>query len=178
MGQKLVLKRLSNIGWISYHGEGLRNGIFPAIPVNKNVTVISHCSSMWVPEPQGHLGKRRIPVIWQPSDAATPYDEPQGSSGCEQHKILARIAEMYDERNDFSEPRFFASSHIRKTLNSLTWDIWLPSISNSLLMFRLHALCCKTSILPGSSPHFLGAVLSGLLEMLSPGLEALKISTE
>ena len=31
-----------------------------------------------------------------------------------------RIAEMYDERNDFSEPRFFASSHIRKTLNSLT----------------------------------------------------------
>ena len=34
----------------------------------------------------------------------------------------------------------------RKALNSLTWDIWFSSITNNLLMFRLSALCCKTSI--------------------------------
>ena len=39
------------------------------------------------------------------------------------------------------------------------------------MVFRLPALCCKTSLQPGSSPHLLGAVLSRLLGMLPPGLE-------
>ena len=34
----------------------------------------------------------------------------------------------------------------RKALNSLTWDIWFSFFANNLLMFRLPALCCKTSI--------------------------------
>ena len=38
--KKLVLKCLQNIVWISYHAEGLWNGIFTAITVNKDVTVI------------------------------------------------------------------------------------------------------------------------------------------
>ena len=43
-------------------------------------------------------------------------------------------------------------------------------------MFQLSALCCKTYVVP--FPYFLGVVLSGLLKMLSPGLEFLKITTE
>ena len=46
-------------------------------------------------------------------------------------------------------------------------------------MFRLPALCCKTSVSPGSSPCLLGAVFSGLLEMLLFGLKSWKfLSTE
>ena len=49
-------------------------------------------------------------------------------------------------------------------------------------MLRLPALCCK--LLDNSTPsprpavHPLKTVLSGLLEILSPGLEVLKIPTE
>ena len=64
----------------------------------------------------------------------------------------------------------------RKVLNSLTWGIWFSLIINNLLMFRLAALCHKTSVQPGSSSHLLRAVLSGLLEMLPPRLEVLKNS--
>ena len=79
------------------------------------------------------------------------------------------------ERNDFDEPRL--PIH-RKALNYLTWNIRFPLVNNSVLMFRLPALCCKTSIYPGFSPVLLRVVLSGSLEMLSPGLEVLKIPTD
>ena len=45
-------------------------------------------------------------------------------------------------------------------------------------MFRLPSLCCKTPIYPGFPPRLLGAVLSGLLEMLPPELEVLKLPAE
>ena len=79
---------------------------------------------------------------------------------------------------NFCEPRLLHFPIHRKELNSLTWDIWFSLSNNNLLMFRLPALCCKTSIEPGSSPRLLGAVLSGPLEMLSPRFEVLKIPTE
>ena len=41
------------------------------------------------------------------------------------------------ERNDFSEPKLLFLPIHRKTLNSLTWDIWFPFIINKFLMFRL-----------------------------------------
>ena len=46
-------------------------------------------------------------------------------------------------------------------------------------MFRLPAPCCKSCIYtPDSSPRLLGAVLTGLLELLHPGFEGLTILTE
>ena len=45
-------------------------------------------------------------------------------------------------------------------------------------MFRLPAISFKLSKRTGSSPPLFGTVLSGSLEMLSPGLEVLKIPTE
>ena len=65
-----------------------------------------------------------------------------------------------------------------KALNFLTWDIWFPLINKYLLTFTLPCLCYKTSLKSGSSLRLLGAVLSGLLEMLLPRLEVLKIPGE
>ena len=45
-------------------------------------------------------------------------------------------------------------------------------------MFTQSALCGKASIWPDSSPYLLRAVLLGLLEILSPELELLKIPKE
>ena len=42
-------------------------------------------------------------------------------------------------------------------------------------MFRKPALYCNTSIYLGFPPHILRAILSGLLEILPPRLEVLKI---
>ena len=79
------------------------------------------------------------------------------------------------ERNDFNKLRLLHLPLHRKVLNSLTWDIWFSLINNNLLMFRKPALYCNTSIYLGFPPHILRAVLSGLLEILPPRLEVLKI---
>ena len=50
------------------------------------------------------------------------------------------------QRNDFSEPRLLHLLIHRKVLNSLTQDTWFSLINNYILMFRLPALCYKTSI--------------------------------
>ena len=78
--------------------------------------------------------------------AATPYSEPQWSSGCDQDRILAPDSWDTYKRNDFSEPRLLHLAIYRKALNSLTWDIWFSLTNNNLLLLRLPALCCKTSI--------------------------------
>ena len=44
------MKCLPNVGEISDHGEGLRSGIFPAILINKDLTVFSESSP---PMPKG-----------------------------------------------------------------------------------------------------------------------------
>ena len=46
----MVMKCLPNVGEISDHGEGLRSGIFPAILINKDLTVFSESSP---PMPKG-----------------------------------------------------------------------------------------------------------------------------
>ena len=48
--KKMVMKCLPNVGEISDHGEGLRSGIFPAILINKDLTVFSESSP---PMPKG-----------------------------------------------------------------------------------------------------------------------------
>ena len=48
----------------------VRNGVFPAMSVNKDVTVISDSS------PPGHSGRKRIPAnSGSPEAVATPYGE-------------------------------------------------------------------------------------------------------
>ena len=82
------------------------------------------------------------------------------------------------QRNDCRKPRLLHLSIHRKALNFLTWDIWFSLINNNLLMFRLSAFCCETSILPGSFLCLLRACFSGLFKILSSGLEVLKIPTK
>ena len=47
----------------------------------------------------------------------------------------------------------------------------LSLINSTLLMFRLPALCCRTSIWSDSSPRLLRAILSGCLRCCLPGLK-------
>ena len=54
----------------------------------------------------------------------------------EKHRILGQDSWGAYQRNNFNEPRISHLPIQRKTLNSLTWDIWLSLIYNNLLMFR------------------------------------------
>ena len=69
--------------WLLFLWKIGRIGILPAISINKDVTV-SRVSS-----PPGHSGRRKTPAISSHQTAATPYGEPQGTSGCEKHRTLA-----------------------------------------------------------------------------------------
>ena len=74
----------------------LRNGIFLAISVNKDVTILSfavlQCELV---NPKGTQEGEELPVIFQLQAAATPYGEPQGSSEHEKkNRIPPRIAEI------------------------------------------------------------------------------------
>ena len=67
---------------------------------------------------------------------------------------------------------------ISYVLNSLTGDIWLSVINNHLLMFRLPAFVATLLYKLAPPLTSWGAVLSGILETPSPGLDVLKIPTE
>ena len=77
-----------------------------------------------------------------------------------------QIAKMY-MKGMISVSWALVSSHIQKSTNFLTWDVWVSLI---LLMFSLFALCCKLL--------YNLILLSGSLEMLSPRIEVLKIPTK
>ena len=65
----------------------LRNGIFPAISVNKDVTVISNCSpqcEMAAANKETQEGEEYLPSSSHQT-AVTTYCESQGSSECEKH---------------------------------------------------------------------------------------------
>ena len=131
---------------------------------------------MWAGEPWGNSGRKEYLTSSSHQTTVTP-SEPWGNSGCESTGYWPANSWGAYQRNDFSESPFLHPSVHRKTLHSLTWEIWVFLINN-LLMFRLPALCCKTSILSGTSPFLPRAVLSGSLEMLSLRLEVLKIATK
>ena len=92
------------------------------------------------------------------------------------HGTLVQGSWGANQRNDFSELQLLHLCRHRKALSSLTWDIWFSLINNHLSMLRPPALCCKTFLWPTFPPRRLEAILSGLLEMLSPGPEVLKNS--
>ena len=105
---------------------------------------------------------------------ATPYGESWGRKlRKRKHRKLAPYSRGAYQRNDFSEPRLLHLLIFRKALNSLMWDIWFSLIYKKAFDIYTTCLCCKTYSQPGSSPCFLGSVLSGSLEML----EVLKIPT-
>ena len=164
------IKRVANLR--------VRNGIFPAISVNHDVT-ISNCSPpMWASETRGNSRRRRIPEIWQPSSCNHFLRELKGAQDVKKHRILAPDSWDTRERNGFSEPRLLHLPIHRNVLNSLAWDVWFSVSHKNTLMFRLPALCCKLqyNLIPPLCP--LRAVLSGLFEMAVSHVKVLKIPTE
>ena len=157
----------------------LINEILPAVSVNKGCH-----SHQWLQPSNASqwalrkLRKERIPAIYQPSDCSHCLWWAVRKLRMWKHKVLAPESWGAYQRNDFSKSRLLHLPIHRKALNSLACDFWFSLFNGNLLMFLLPALCCKTPIYPGSPPHLLRAVLSGLLEMLLPGLEVLKIPAE
>ena len=92
---------------------------------------------------------------------------------------IYRVAQSWTrlKRLSSSSSRLLHLPLHKKVKNSSTWDICFSLINNNLLMFRLPALCCKTSVYPGSPPHFLRTVLSRLLVLPPPGLKSEKFPT-
>ena len=83
------------------------------------------------------------------------------------------------QRNEFSEPKLLHLSMYRKALNTLMWDIWF-SLTVIIWCSQIPASCCKNSCIcyPPPHPATFSTVFSGLLEMLPPRTEILKMSTK
>ena len=117
-------------------------------PRGKNLrNEISNCSPpMWAGEPSGFRKEKNTcdptGIRLQPLHMVSP----QGAQDVKKHRIAAQDSWDAYERNDFTEPRLLHLPIHRKAQNSLTWYVWFSIIYNNLLMFRLSALCCKTSI--------------------------------
>ena len=94
----------------------LRNGLFPAISINKDITVISDSS------PSGQIGRRTILAIWQPPGS-------HYLRWAQDVKNTGHWPQIEDERSDSSEPRLLHLPMHKKALNALTWDIWFPLIN-------------------------------------------------
>ena len=90
----------------------LRNGLFPAISTNKDITVISDSS------PSGQIGRRTIPAIWQLSDCSHSLRWAQDV------KNRGRWPQIAYERSDSVSPDSIIFLIYRKALNALTWDIF------------------------------------------------------
>ena len=139
---KALVKCLNFV--LSILGRLLRNGIFPAISVSKG----RHSHQQWQPPWKvgswtlRELRKERVPAIYLAATMlqALPKVNP------ENHRILVPDRWGTYQRNDFNGPRLPHPPIQRKALNSLTWDIWLSLINHTVLMFRLSALCCNTSV--------------------------------
>ena len=56
----------------------VRNGVFPAISVNKDVTVFSTCSPVWAPEPKGTQEGEEY--LWSNSHQNCSHSPPPPSS--------------------------------------------------------------------------------------------------
>ena len=75
---------------------GVRNGVFPAISVNNNLTDISNYSPpTWASEPEETLEGKEYQPSSSHQTAATPYSESWGNSGCENTRYWPQIAEVH-----------------------------------------------------------------------------------
>ena len=153
----------------------LRNGLFPAISVNKGCHQWLQPSNMswWTQrklrkENTCHLEAVRLKPQPMVSPEETQDVTRQGTSPRQLRCI---------SREWFQWARLLHHPTYRKALNSLTWGIWFSIINSNLLTFRLPALCCKIPLYSGSPLRLLRAILPGLPEVLPPRLEVLKIPT-
>ena len=91
----------------------VRNGVFPAMSVNKEVTVISDSS------PPGHSGRKRISAKSGSHEAvATPYGEHRGTQDVKKTQDTdPRIAEMHMKGMISVSPDSCIFMKRRKTLN-------------------------------------------------------------
>ena len=112
----------------------MRNGVFPAILVNKDVTVIGD-SSMPIVNSWALRAVRMEEntwLIWQPRGCTHSLLWALRNSGCEKRGILASDSWDAYESNNFSGPKLLHLPLHGKALNSLTWDIWFSFINNNL----------------------------------------------
>ena len=114
----------------------------------------------------------RIPAIWQPLGCSHSLRQALRNSGCEKHKIQAPYSWEAYERSDFSDPWLLHLPIHRKALNSLTWDIWFPSIHKNTFDAQATCRLLHISKEPDSSRCLLRAVHSGLLECCLLGLSS------
>ena len=119
----------------------LWNGLFPAVPINKDVTAVSYSDP-----PKVSFWAWRMPRKNNACILATmrllPLPIVSEKLKCENSDRRMLAPDSWDayESNDFTKPRPLHLLIHRKALNSLTWDIWFSLIYNNLLTFRLHAL--------------------------------------
>ena len=142
----------------------MRNDIFPAISVNKDVTVIRDCSPQkQAGEPRGtQQGEDNLPSA---TIRLQPLPESSGSENTG-NWLDSRGA---NGRNDFREHRRPHPPTYREVLSPL---IWFSLVNNNLLMFRLPALCCKTCIYNLALPLTSSEQFSqGYLRCCLPGLK-------
>ena len=84
---------------------------------------------------------------WQPSELQPlPMVSPKGVQDVKNTGCWLQIAEMNMKRMISMGLDSLHLSIQRIALNSLTWEVWFSLINNNLLILRLPALCCKTSI--------------------------------
>ena len=157
--------RFLRLHYISLGPQVMRNGVFPAISVNQDDKVISFQPSRVLRKEECTPGLTAIRLEPLPKGD-------QGKSGCEKCKGYGpRIGEMH-EKNDFSEHRLLHLPIHSKVLNSFTWDIWFSLLHKNTFEVQTTCPYLQTSIQPDSpsppTPHLLGALLSGWLEILSP----------
>ena len=112
----------------------MRDGIFPAVSVNKGY----HSHKQWWPprmvswQAPRALRKERARPSSSHQTAATTEGEPGGTPGRENNRVLAPDSWGVHQSNDFSEPRLFYLPIRRKALNSLTWDSWFSLTGSSI----------------------------------------------
>ena len=170
--------RLQSMGLQSHT---LRNGVFPAMSINKDVPAINDSGPPNVNFWAWRAARKEnntcclvaIRLQLLPMVRTGIWGE------CETHRILTPDGWDAYERNGFSEPRLLHLPIHTKALNSLTWEAWFSLINNNVLLFRLSALCCKLlyNLTPPYSPPPWSS-FSMLFAMLSPGYEVLKLPTE
>ena len=143
----------------------VRCGVFPAMPINKAVTVISDSS------PPGQEKNTCNPE----ATGLQPLPMVSTEGKCQLSRVLAPDSWDAYERSDFSKPRHLHLSKHRKVLNSLTWDSWFSLIHKKHFWRSDYLLFVENFYMNWPlppTPSLLRAVLSGSLEMLFPSLKS------
>ena len=187
------MKNSPDLGWASQHcGTKIGHEMSPKYQSNfwpreitgkQNIScyVSKGCHSHHRFQPSRALSwEKNTCVIWQESGCSHLLLGALRNSEGENTDKWPQRAEMHMKGMIPVSPDSCLFPYIEKGKVPNTWfsllhknTFWcsdcLPFVSN---------FCVTWLSAPPTCPHLLGAVLSGLFEMLSPGLEVLKIPTE